>query len=327
MSFSRLGILVLIIATVLTATNCSFYNRVASRKNLVDGSEAYKGRKFAEAEALFRKAAERDPDGSTLEGRIAQVFLARTLHSEYVGNRENKQLAEDAITAYKKALSFDPNDQSSYKAVAGLYENLGKNDEWQRWVTERSNNESIKPQYRADALVALAAKQNTCANEISDTDATKKPAKRDGKDVFQFVKPEDPAEFDKMKACVEQGVKLVDQALALETDEVKNAKNVNLDPLTDAQLVDLGDAVKSFESARSYKAAMLIQQSRLAEMEGNADQAETLRNEADKARESFVELSTVSGNIQAEKDARVAEAKANENANASGTANANAAGK
>ncbi len=321
MSFSRLGILVLIIATVLTATNCSFYNRVASRKNLVDGSEAYKGRKFAEAEGLFRRATERDPDGSTLEGRIAQVFLARTLHSEYVGNRQDTQLAERAIEAYKKALTFDPNDQSSYKAVAGLYENISKNDEWQRWVTERSHNESIKPQYRADALIALGSKQNTCANEISDTEATKKPAKRDGKDVFQFVKPADTAEFDKMKACIDQGTKLVDQAVALETDEVKNAKNVNLDAQTDAQLVDLADAVKSFESARSYKASMLIQASRLAEMEGREDDAAKLRADADAARDSFIELSKVSESIQAEKDARVEEAKANANANA----NANAA--
>src|SRR5690606_40382527 len=59
-------------------------------------------------------------------------------------------------------------DQTSYKAVAGLYENLEKTDDWRRWVTERSANESIKPQYRADAFVALAAKQNTCANEISE---------------------------------------------------------------------------------------------------------------------------------------------------------------
>src|SRR5690606_22413977 len=100
------------------------------RKNLVDGSEAYKGRKFAEAEELFRRATERDPEGKTLEGRMAQIFLARTLHSEYVGNRQETSLAEAAIEAYKKAISFDPNDQTSYKAVAGLYENLGKTDEW-----------------------------------------------------------------------------------------------------------------------------------------------------------------------------------------------------
>lgn len=323
MSFSRLGIFVLILAAVFTATNCSLYNRVASRKNLVDGSEAYKGRKFAEAEELFRRATERDPEGNTLEGKMAQIFLARTLHSEFVGDRKNTPKAEEAIAAYQKALTFDPNDQTSYKAVAGLYENLEKTDDWRRWVTERSANESIKPQYRADAFVALAAKQNTCANEISDTDATKKPGKRDGKDVFTFVKPADPAEFDKMKACVEQGTKLIDQAMALETDEVRNAKNVDVNTLTDAQLADLQELIKSFESARSYKASMLIQASRAAEMDGDEAGAEKLRNDADAAREAFIELSGVSEKIQAEIDARIAEANANANANANTAAPAN----
>ena len=63
MRFSRLGIFVLLITAVFLTTNCSYYNRIMSRKNLVDGSVAYKERKFDEARELFQKAAERDPDG------------------------------------------------------------------------------------------------------------------------------------------------------------------------------------------------------------------------------------------------------------------------
>ena len=81
MRFSRLGIIALIAMSVLFTTNCSYYNRIMSRKNLVDGSRAYKERKFQVAEDLFRKAAARDPQGETVEGRTAQLFLARTLHS------------------------------------------------------------------------------------------------------------------------------------------------------------------------------------------------------------------------------------------------------
>ena len=54
MSSSRLGILFLIVVGVLASTNCGYYNRVMSRKDLVDGSVAYRERKFAEAEAYFR---------------------------------------------------------------------------------------------------------------------------------------------------------------------------------------------------------------------------------------------------------------------------------
>ncbi len=50
MKISRLGIFILISFFVLGTTNCSFYNRVMARRNLVDGAEAYNNRKFPKAE-------------------------------------------------------------------------------------------------------------------------------------------------------------------------------------------------------------------------------------------------------------------------------------
>ncbi|HCA57206.1 MAG TPA: hypothetical protein DEP46_04380, partial [Blastocatellia bacterium] len=167
-------------ALVAVSTGCEAYSRILSRKDVVDGSTAYKERKFAEAERLFRQAAARDPEGKTEEGKIAQLFLARTIHSMYIGNRSDKSLAERAIEEYKKALANNPNEQSAYKAVASLLDVPEKQDEWRAWVTERANNEGLTPQNRAEALSSLAARENTCANEITDTEATKKPGKRDG---------------------------------------------------------------------------------------------------------------------------------------------------
>ena len=157
MRLSRLGVLLLISASVLMGTSCGYYSRIMSRKDLVDGSMAYRERKFAEAEELFRRAASRDPEGATVEGKTAQVFLARTLHSRFIGDRGRTEWAESAIKEYQKALTLNPNDQSSYKAVASLYENLQKTEDWQKWVGERSTNSSIEPQFRAEALTALAA--------------------------------------------------------------------------------------------------------------------------------------------------------------------------
>lgn len=317
MRSSRLGVLFLLAIGVIASTNCSYYNRVMSRKDLVDGSVAYRERKFAEAEALFRKAAARDPQST--EGKTAQVFLARTLHSQYIGNRQNPALAENAIAEYKKALALNPNDQSSYKAIASLFENLQKTDDWQKWVTERSANTAIEPQYRAEALTALAAKQNTCANAISDTDATKKKAKdKDGKDIFQFVKPADAAEFDKFKGCVSAGEELISKAMALEPDSVKNAKSLNLKSLTDEQLKSISDLIKIFESARSYRASLTIQAMRLAEMEGRTADRDRLKAEGEAFRSQYSELSEVVRNIQTEMDTRraAADAATSTNANA-----------
>jgi len=110
MRVSRLGIIIIILTTVLIGTNCSYYNRILARKNLVDGANAYKNRKFQEAERLFRETVKLDEKGTTTEGRAAQLFLARTIHSEYIGNRMDKQLAEDAIKEYQRALEIEFED-------------------------------------------------------------------------------------------------------------------------------------------------------------------------------------------------------------------------
>lgn len=315
MRFSRLGILALLSLTVLMGTNCSYYDRIIARKNLVDGSTAYKERKFQEAERLFRDAAARYPEGQ--EGQMAQLFLARTLHSMYIGNRRETAWAEEAIKEYQKALAANKDDQSSYKAIASLMENLQKNDEWLQWVTKRSQDTSILPQHRAEALTSLAAKQNTCANDITDTEATKKTVQKDGKDVFQFVKPASPEEFEKLKACIAQGTQLIDQAIALEPDAVKNAASLNVKTLSDAELKTNSDLSKVFESTRSYKASLGIQAMRLAEMEGRTADYGRLKQEAEESKAKFLALSDVVKNIQAEIDARIA---AQEDANAANAA-------
>lgn len=437
MRSSRLGLFVFLSVLVLLGSNCGYYNRVMARKNLVDGSEAYKNRKFPEAEAFFRAAVARDPKGETLEGKTAQVFLARTLHSEFIGNRSfsfgeadflgtkglalteklmaqatpltkwlysqlspdtikqyqnyqnapsgtddevkkrndlakshlnqlatdlNKVIsngqsiydparfagvqlsdftrqymaqqnlapdkvtrlnrllledafpneiakrpkAEDAIEEYKKALAMNPNDQSSYKAIASLYENLQRSDDWLKWVTERSQNMNIPPEQRAEALTSLAAKKNTCANEITDTEKTKQTVTEGGKQVFKFVKPENPQDLETLKKCVDEGMALIDQAMALEPAEVKNVGSFDIKGATDQQLTQKADLLKVFESARSYKASLLFQAMRLAEMENRIPDRDRLKGEADAARTNFLALSDVVKKIQDEIDERKA---------------------
>lgn len=264
MRFSRLGILVLILFTVFIGTNCSYYNRVLARKNLVDGATAYKNRKFQEAETLFRAAVSRDPDAKTMEGKTAQLFLARTLHSEYIGDRNRKDLAEAAIKEYQKVLAETPDDQSSFKAVGNLYENLQKPDEWLDWVTKRANSEQLKKENRSEAYTLLAAKKNSCASDISDVEAVKKTITgKDGKQAYQYIKPANPADFETLKKCSDEGLELANKA-------------VELDPNSD--------------SAWSYKTSLLVQKMRVAEMDGNTTDKDNFKKQADEAKEKFTVL-------------------------------------
>ena len=277
-----------------------------ARKDLVDGSNAYKGRKFPEAEQLFRNAVGRDPNGQWTEGKMAQLFLARTLHSTFIGNRQKKEVAEEAIKEYQKALALDPNDQSSYKAIASLYENLQQNDKWLSWVTARSVNTTIPPEQRAEALTSLTAKKNSCANDITDTEATKKTVQKDGKPSFQFVKPAGTEDYENLKKCIDEGTQLANQAVSLETPQVKNAASLDIKGMSIADLGKNQDLLKVFESARSYKASLTIQAMRLAEMDNRIPDRDRLKGESDTLRKSFIELSDVVKKIQAEIDERKA---------------------
>ena len=334
MRLSRFGILVIIAFTVLLGSSCGFYSQIMARKDLVDGSKAYKDRKFQEAEELFRSAAKRDPNGDTLEGRTAQLSLARTLHSMYIGNRGVKSKAEEALTEYKKSLPQSLKDLTTTKAaydktpagaseqrmylaaltavdstasaIASLYDNIEQPDTAKEWLTTVAGDAQYPETARARSFSTLSGKLNSCANDITDTEQTKKTIKKDGKDAFQFIKPANPADFAKLKECVDQGTKLIDQALSLEPDLVKNVSTLDIKKASDAQLAIYSEILKSFESARSYRASLLIQAMRAAEMDGRTADADKLKVDAEAAKNKFKELSDVVRNIQTEIDARTA---------------------
>lgn len=291
MKISRVGILASVVILTMLTGSCSFYYRIMSRKALVDGAKAYNDRKFDEAENEFRKAAGYDESLSTFESRTAQLFLARTIHSGYAGNRGETKLAESAIAEYKKvlpafmadvaekqaAVKANPGNEMAVKelkasedtvgsivrAVAGLYENLQQQDKWKAWQTEQAKNEKLPARVRAASYISMGAKDYNCANEISDNEPVKKTVTVDGEPAYQFSKPEKTEDFDKLKECVAKGQEYIDAAL-------------KLDPESD--------------SGWSYKTSLLIQESRIAEMNGDSEGKEKFKTESENAKKKFEEL-------------------------------------
>jgi len=304
MRLSRLGIIVLIAFTVLSGASCSYYNRIVARKNLVDGATAYKERKFQVAEQLFRKTVEIDPTAETMEGETAQLFLARTLHSEYISDRKNTAKAEEAVQAYKKVLAKNINDQGSFKALASLMDTLGQKDESMQLVNDRAANANVKPEYRAEAYTSMAARQYSCANEISDVEPVKKAVKKDGKDVYQYTKPENQDDFNKLKTCADEGLRLIEEAIKLEPAEVQQMKGLDVKSLTPQQIDAKLELLRIFSSAWSYKANLLYQKMRIAEMDGNTAEKDSFKAKGDEARAVFTALNETEKNSEAEKDAR-----------------------
>ena len=308
-----------------------------SRKNLVDGSTAFKARDFGQAEDLFRRAAARDPEGLTLEGRTAQIFLARTLHQRFSADRQNKEWAERALAEYNTAIpqalreyadakaAYDANSgdaaeqkryfsalsavNSTASAITSLNDALGQGDASKQWLQKVSADEQFPPTARARALVSLGLEFNTCAADITNNEKVRKTVKVDGKDVFQFVKPENPDDLNKLRNCVTEGEKIFNQAFLLESDYVKNAPSLDVTTLNDDQLSILEETILPFESARSYRASIGVQAARLAEIDGASDLA-AKKAEADRRRADSDQLKKVAADVKAEKERRVAAAKA-----------------
>lgn len=312
MGSSRLNkfvLFTLLTAILVMGSSCSYYNRVMARMNLVDGAAAYNERKFDEAMEKFSRAVEYDPEGNTLESKTAQLFLARTLHSLFAGNRKDKPKAERAIEEYQKALpgfkrevadnkaamDANPNDPklratfeknsailgSIVSAIGSLYENLQQEDKWQAWQQKTADDADLPPTVRANALVGMAAKDYTCASDITDNESVKKTVTKGAEQAFEFVKPSDEAEFAKLKKCVQEGTADIDKAIALSPES---------------------------DSAWSYKASLLVQSMRIAEMEGNSEQQTKLKKESETAKAKFEALAK----IRREKEEAEAERKAKE---------------
>jgi len=169
----------------------------------------------------------------------------------------------------------------------------------------------------------MAAKSNTCANDITDTEATKKQVTENGKDVFHYVKPANAADIDTLKKCIQEGTDAADKAMALEPQSIKSAgKSFDVKGATDEALRLYQEMIKPFESSRSYKAAMTVQSMRLAEMEGRKEDADRLKAESEQLRQSYNELGDLDKKIQQEMDDRAAAKEAAEQ-NARSNSNAN----
>jgi tetratricopeptide (TPR) repeat protein len=285
---------------MLGLTGCGPINGIFARRDLIEGAKAYKERNYVEAEKRFRSAMSLDPSQKT-----AQLFLARTLHSVYASNRSQTAKAEEAITVYKQVLAGDPGDNASFKAVANLFETMGRKDDLQKWLLDRTADTKVPSDQRAEAFTSLAAKDNTCANEITDIEPVKKTVEKDGKATFVFTKPANAADYEKLIGCVKEGTGYIDNALKLDDGDVTNkAKSIDIKSLSDADLSTKNEVIKKFESAWSYKTSLLIQNSRISEMDGKTPEKDAFKKEAEEARQHFLDLAGVRKAMEDEKEAR-----------------------
>ncbi|HET8781362.1 MAG TPA: hypothetical protein VFM63_03005 [Pyrinomonadaceae bacterium] len=265
---TRIAIFVvaILLATVavFTSSGCGVVNRIRSKNQLNEAARAYREGRFVEAEKHSREAAQLDPNNKT-----APMFIARTIHMQYrpgVQSPENVAKAQAAIQAYQDILARNPQDEEAYKAIAYLYGALREEDKLRDWITQRASNDNIEATKRAEAYIVLASKDWQCSFNMTESPATKittvDPV--NNKATVSYKKPADAKEFNQASMCVKQGLA-----------EAENA--IKFDP--------------NNESAWSYKSNLLLEASKLAEMDGKPDQKAQFTKEYEVALKRTTELS------------------------------------
>lgn len=249
---------------VATSSGCGVINRIRAKNQLNEAAKAYREGHFPEAEEHSRRAAELDPNNKT-----APMFIARTIHAQYrpgVQSSDNIAKAQEAIVAYQDLLAKNPQDEEAYKAIAYLYEATHQDDKLRQWITSRAANDSAPAEKRAEAYVVLASKDWDCSFKITElpTNKTTTIDPSNNKATVSYKKPKEQKEFDQAQMCVKQGLV-----------EAENA--IKFDP--------------NNESAWSYKTNLLLEASKLAEMDGKADQKAQYQKDYEAALKRTTELS------------------------------------
>jgi hypothetical protein len=253
MKLSQTRIAIALAVLVITGSGCGLVNRIRAKNELNEAARTYREGHFDEAEQHSRRALALDPENKT-----APSFVARTIHAQYrpgVQSPENLAKANEAIQAYQQILQKDPKNEEAYKAIAYLYGAIKEEDKLRSWISSRANDTSVTPERRAEAYIVLASKDWDCSFKMTELPANKTTTLNEGnRATVSYKKPKEQKEFDSAQACVKRGL-----------EEIENA--IKLDP--------------NSESAWSYKTNLLLEASKLAEMDGKTDQ----KAELDKQRE------------------------------------------
>ena len=279
MKLSQTGIAVAMAVLVATTSGCGVINRIRAKNQLNEAARSYREGRFDEAEQHSREAARLDPDNKT-----APMFIARTIHAQYrpgVQSPDNVAKAQKAIEAYQSLLQANPKDEEAYKAIAYLYGAIKEDDKLRQWITARAGDDNADPEKRAEAYIVLASKDWDCSFKITELPTNKVTTidPTNNKATVSYKKPKDQKDFDSAQMCVKQGLGEAESAIKFDPNN---------------------------ESAWSYKTNLLLEASKLAEMDGKTDIKTEYQKQYEVALKRTTELSAAAHKKKEEEEARQA---------------------
>lgn len=234
----------------------------AVRETVNEGARLYREGRFAEAQEHFERALAAAP-GS----RMIALFVARAAQQQYkpgVRTPENRAKGAEAVAAYERLLALDPDSEDAYKAVVFLHAQMGDEEKVREALRARADNPRVAASQRADAFTILASREWECSYDITERGENKRALRRRGGASVRYVMPRVRADFARARGCVEAGLDLVGQAEQLAPGHL---------------------------NALSYKANLLREAAKLAEMEGDRPRRDEYERRYLEAYESYRRLS------------------------------------
>jgi hypothetical protein len=279
MKLSQTRIAIVLAILVATTSSCGVINRIRSKNQLNEAARAYREGRFPEAEQHSREAAALDPNNKT-----APMFIARTIHAQYrpgVQTPENIAKAQEAIQAYQEILNKNPKDDEAYKAIAYLYGAIKEDDKLKQWISARAASETAEPEKRAEAYVVLASKDWDCSFKITEQAGVKTTNvdPSTNRATVSYKKPKEQKEFDQAQMCVKRGLVEAENAIKFDSNN---------------------------ESAWSYKTNLLLEASKLAEMDNQPEQKAQYQKEYEAALKRTTELSVANQKRKEEEEKKSA---------------------
>lgn len=250
---------------------------------------------FATAEKRLEKVLQSDPKNIYAQ----RLLLGMITRQVKLGDKspENIALARKAIEASQRALN---NPQFSSKEKAGidrqillLYGEISQEEQTNE-LLRRVSDSNRTPTERAELYTVLASKSWNCAYEITDLPSNKMNTVKNNKAAVSYKMPKDPKDFQAARMCVTRGMEAIENA-------------IKFDP--------------NSELAWSYKTILLIEASKLAEMENNPEQKASYQKQSEEAQKRAGEISARLEKEREEKWKKEEEERKNEQASRKQTAN------
>ncbi len=265
MRFSRSRIAATaILALFFAATaGCTLINKVRAKSELNEAARTYKEGHFEDAEQHAKRALYLDPSNKT-----APIFIARIIHQQYkpgVDQPDNIQKAREAIEAYKRVLEREPNNDEAYRAISVLYGSIKDDQKLRDWISARANDPNMGEKKRSEAYALLAGKDWDCSFKVTELPDVKVTSNEGGGNPkVTYKKPKEQKDLDNIQKCVARGLEEAETAIKYDSNN---------------------------DSAWAYKASLLLEAAKIADMNGEADKRTQYEKQADVANKRAAVLS------------------------------------